>query len=504
MKIFPVGIVREADAYTIAHEPVASIDLMERAASRCYDWILRKLSGRTPRFYIFCGPGNNGGDGLALARMLHDISFEVQVCIPSDKEKYSPDFSINLKKLKCLDLEPVFLQEGLHFAPEPGDIIIDALFGSGLSKSVEGIEREVINHINKLQAIVISIDIPSGLFADKAILPGASVVHADYTLSFQFPKLSFFLSENELFVGDWVVLPIGLHEEFIRNQACNHYFLTKQDIQEIIKPRKRFSHKGTYGHALMIAGSHGKIGAAILASKSCLRSGVGLLTSHVPVCGYEILQTTVPEAMISVDPGQNDCSGIPDLSPYSAIGAGPGLGRSREAHNTIRLLLQEAKVPLVLDADALNILAEQKTWQAFIPAGSILTPHPKEFERLAGKWNNGFELLDLLGDYALRQKVYIILKGAFTIICTPGGNYFFNPSGNPGMATGGSGDVLTGLLTGLLAQNYSPLDACLLGVYLHGHAGDLASLKTGQEALLAGDIIDHIGPAFQDTINDSE
>jgi NAD(P)H-hydrate epimerase len=497
IKIFAVDQIKEADAYTIANEPVASIDLMERAANACYQWLKTKIGDREPRFFIYCGPGNNGGDGLAIARMLRASQYQINICISSDQNLYSADSRENLNRLNKAGITVVDYVSALKWAPGPDDVIIDALFGSGLSRSLDGIFAEIINSINKSAAVVVAIDIPSGLFADKACSNHSLVVNADFTLSFQFPKLSFFLSENEIHTGEWIILPIGLHPQVIQEQHTNNYLVTKKDAQELRKPRSRFSHKGTFGHALLISGSHGKMGAAVLASQACLRSGVGLLTTHVPVCGYEIMQISVPEAMISVDPCQNDCSRIPDLSNYSAIGIGPGLGRSKEANNTLRLLLQETKVPLILDADALNILSEQKTWQAFIPAGSILTPHPKEFERLAGKWSDGFEMLELLREYALKHKVFIVLKGAYTITCTPGGNCFFNSSGNPGMATGGSGDVLTGILTGLLAQHYSPLDACILGVYLHGLAGDLAAAETGYEAMVAGDIAGYLGKAYK-------
>jgi NAD(P)H-hydrate epimerase len=288
-----------------------------------------------------------------------------------------------------------------------------------------------------------------------------------------------------------------LHAEINESEPCNHYFVTKNGIKRLIKLRRKFSHKGTFGHALLISGSLGKTGVTVLASRACLRSGTGLVTAHIPISGYQIMQSSVPEAMISLDTNENDISRFPDLMPYSAIGIGPGLGTSSSSRNLLRLLIQEVKVPLVLDADAINILAEEKTWQAFIPAGTILTPHPKEFERLAGKSNNGFETLELLKNYCIRRRVFIVLKGAYTVTCTPSGSCFFNSTGNPGMATGGSGDVLTGIITGLLAQHYSVLDACLLGVYLHGLSGDIAAHEIGMESMIAGDLITYLGLAFK-------
>jgi len=497
LKVFSVEQIRQADAYTIANEPVASIDLMERAASACYDWILSRLAGKNPEFFIYCGPGNNGGDGLAIARMLSRSQYKVNVAIPDDPSRFSPDFTINLERLKSTSAEVKTLMECLDWQPADDDVMIDALFGSGLTKAIAGLMQDVVNAMNRNKGIVVSVDIPSGLFADQPVKTGDPVVKADYTLSFEFPKTAFFFPENDVYTGEWIVLPIGIHPGFTEQEHCNTYYVTHQGIKSFLKPRSKFSHKGTYGHSLLISGSLGKMGAAVLAARACLRSGTGLLTVHIPECGNNILQTAVPEAMVDLDNGQNECSVIPDLTPYSAVAIGPGIGMSREATNAVRLILQEAKVPLVIDADALNILAEQKTWQAFIPAGSILTPHPREFERLAGKAANGFEKLQLLRDFCLRHRVYVVLKGAHTITCSPGGNCFFNSTGNPGMATGGSGDVLTGIILGLLAQHYAPVEACLLGVYLHGLSGDMIAAVSAQESMVAGDLVEGLGQAFR-------
>ncbi len=384
--------------------------------------------------------------------------------------------------------------------PEIGedDIIIDAIFGSGLTRPVSGFIGEVIEHINAADAVTISIDIPSGLFADRHADPKeGKIIHADYTLSFQLPKLAFLLPENDSFVGEWHILDIGLHHDYINNAEVKNFLLTKRDVQTTLRPRNKFAHKGTFGHALLIAGSYGKTGAAILASRACLRSGVGLLHTHIPKAGYEIMQTAVPECMLSIDRYDNYFSEVPDLGMYNAVGIGPGLGMEKQSQMALKLLIQNFSNPIVFDADALNILAENKTWLAFLPKGSILTPHPKEFERLAGKWADDYEKLQKLRDLCFKYNIYIVLKGAYTCTGTPDGMCYFNSTGNPGMATAGSGDVLTGLITGLLAQGYSPAQAATLGVYLHGLAGDLAAKKKGQEAMLAGDIIENLGKAFK-------
>ncbi len=499
LKIFTSEQVRKADAYTIQNEPVSSIDLMERAAAACVDWMNTFQDLSNKQVVIFCGPGNNGGDGLAIPRMLHEKQVQVIVFVPDESTRKSEDFSVNLIRAKECGVGIQMLDS---FNPNQlieNTIVIDALFGSGLSKPLEGIYKELVSQFNKSKCITISIDIPSGLFADKPVDPVKdSVVKADYTLSFQFPKLSFLFPENEYFAGNWQILPIGLHPDFINSEPCHNYLVEFADLKGILKPRSRFSHKGTFGHALLIGGSKGKIGAAVLMGKACLRSGAGLVTVHLPACGYTIIQTAAPEVMVSVDEDQNECTQFPRLDSFSAIAAGPGLGTSKNTANILKHLIQNATVPLLLDADALNILSENPTWLAFLPKGTVLTPHPGEFARLAGKTSNSFDRLDILRSFCIKYSLNIVLKGAYTVVCSPLGNCYFNPTGNPGMATGGSGDVLTGIITGLLAQGYNPTEACILGVYLHGMAGDLAAESTGYEALVAGDIIDNLGKGFNE------
>ena len=499
MKILPVEKIREADAYTIANEPIADIDLMERAAGQLFRWITKRVDS-SHRFFVFAGLGNNGGDGLALSRMLLESGYDVNVHVVRYSEKSSESFQKNYERFEVIGKNRLHnLKAGDPF-PEIGeeDIVVDALFGSGLTRPVKGFPGEVIRQINTSPALKIAIDIPSGLFADASSkVSDGEIVRADYTLSFQFPKLAFLLPENDAFAGSWHVLDIGLHPEFIKNVQVRNFYSVHQDVAPVLKPRKKFSHKGTYGHALLIAGSYGKMGAAVLAAHAALRSGVGLLHVHIPQVGYSIMQTALPEAMLSIDRYDNYFSDIPELAMFDAIGVGPGLGKQHQSQMAMKLLIQQFKLPMVFDADALNILAENKTWLAFLPYNSILTPHPKEFERLAGKWKDDFERLEKQREFAEKYKVIVVLKGANTSICTPRGDCYFNSTGNPGMATAGSGDVLTGILTSLLAQGYGSVDAAILGVYLHGLAGDMAAKKLGEEAVIAGDIIKNIGKAFR-------
>ncbi len=492
MKILPVEKIREADAYTIANEPIADIELMERASGQLFRWLTKKVDS-SHRFFVFAGPGNNGGDGLALSRLLTVAGYETDAYVVRFSDKTSDSFQKNYDRFEAMGKKMLHnLKEGDPF-PEilEEDVVVDALFGSGLTRPVKGFPGKIIKQINTCPAMKIAIDIPSGLFADTSSKEADSeIVRADYTLSFQFPKLAFLLPENDAFAGSWHLLDIGLHPDFIKNVPVKNFYSTRQDVATLLKPRKKFSHKGTYGHALLIAGSYGKMGAAILAAHAALRSGVGLLHVHIPKVGYSIIQTALPEAMLSIDRYENYFSDIPELSMYNAIGIGPGLGTQHQSQMALKLLIQQ--YPRTMD-----ILAENKTWLAFLPAYSILTPHHREFERLAGKWKDDFERLKKQREFAEKFQLVVVLKGAYTSICTPRGDCYFNSTGNPGMATAGSGDVLTGILTSLLAQGYTSVEAAIFGVYLHGLAGDIAARKLSEEAMIAGDIIENLGKAFQ-------
>jgi NAD(P)H-hydrate epimerase len=499
MKLFTCKQISGIDQLTMQLEPISSIELMERASFRIADWVIQNVN-HDRQVYLFAGPGNNGGDALAVARMLAWSNFRCTVYLADFGRELKGDPAINWQRLEEQNkviLKKIDSEESIPEIPAE-TIIIDGLFGSGLNKPLEGLAKKIVQQINQSEAEVISIDIPSGLFGeDNSENDLSGIVKANHTLTFQFPKLSFLFPENEQFVGEWTVLPIGLHSEAIATTESNYHFLTKEFISEKIKKRGKFSHKGTYGHALLIAGSYGKMGASILASRACLRSGVGLLTSHIPQLGYEIIQNSVPEAMISIDSSETVFSEVPDLSPYSAIGIGPGLDKKQETQHSLKVLLQAKPDKLILDADALNILSENQDWYAILPENTILTPHPKEFERLVGPSANSFERLQKQLRFSAKHKVIVVCKGAYTCITFPDGRVFFNSTGNPGMATAGSGDVLTGISLGLLAQKYSAEDATLIGVYLHGLAGDIAALEFGEYSLIAGDIITHLGKAFR-------
>ncbi|MCC7467125.1 MAG: NAD(P)H-hydrate dehydratase [Saprospiraceae bacterium] len=503
MKIYTTTQTREWDAYTIAHEPISSFELMNRAVQVLLDWFLQIYPLRTRTVWILCGTGNNGGDGLALARHLNWEDYDAKVLVCDFSGKHSEDFD------RQMALLPANGQVETIFRSRPGDLdfvapdalIVDALFGSGLNRALEGDWAEMVQLINALPNEVLSIDLPSGLLADQHTAPDSAVIHAERTFSFERPKRAFFFPENAERVGEWSFRSIGLLPNFEQVAKSRDVFLTLEEAGKMIKSRPKFAHKGTFGHALLIAGSYGKMGAAVLSARACLRSGVGLLSVHSPRCGNLVLQTAVPEAMFSPDKRAKFWSEAPDLLQYAALGIGPGIGCQPESALALLGVLQACQIPLVLDADALNLLSENPEWWAFVPENTILTPHPKEFQRLFGQTSDDFQRLELLRQKAMEHRVIIVLKGAHSITALPGGDCWFNSTGNPGMATGGSGDVLTGILTGLLAQGYTPANASVLGVFLHGLAGDLAAAEKGAAGMIAGDITEYLPQAWKRLTN---
>jgi len=497
MKIFNAQQIREWDQYTIQYEPVSSVELMERAAWQCVQW-LAEQDLLDHSFKIFCGKGNNGGDGLAMARMLSQKACRVAVFILEFGHLGTDDFQANLERLhQQAAVEIKFIQTGQQFPSlENTDIIIDALFGSGLNRPLEGVTASLVAHMNDSGCEIIAIDTPSGLPIDHSA-EGKMIIRANHTLSFQVFKLSFLLPENADFIGEVHVLDIGLLAEFYDSTETNYELIDKKIISAIYEPRHKFAHKGKFGHALLITGSYGKMGAGVLCARACLRSGAGLTSSHVPKCGYEIMQAAVPEAMLLSDFNSSIITKIEeDLSKFSCIGIGPGIGTATETRIVLQELFETHTKPVVLDADALNLIASDKRLLQKIPKNSILTPHPKEFERLFGESKNDFERLKLAGQKAKELDVIIVLKGHHTCIATPGGKLYFNNTGNAGMAKGGSGDVLTGIITALVGQYKESIKSAILGVHLHGLAGDIAARKYSMEAMIAGDIVESLGEAF--------
>jgi ADP-dependent NAD(P)H-hydrate dehydratase / NAD(P)H-hydrate epimerase len=497
MKILLSPQIKEADAYTIKNEPIPSIDLMERASKEFFNWLVQRFDYGN-RFVVFSGPGNNGGDGLAIARLLAGKGYHVSVNIVRSSQKGSPDFLANLEQIKNIlpVINEITASEQIPVINKT-DIVIDAMFGSGLDRPVEGIFAEVIGRVNQVKPTVVAVDIASGLFSDKKT-EGDTIMKVDYTISFQVPKLAFFMRQNYPYVGEWIVVDIGLDLNFIDSLDSPYFTIDKSLAAQALPRRDKFSHKGNFGRTIIFSGSRGKMGAAILSARACLRTGVGLLTVHVPEYGSKVMQMSVPEAMVTIDPSVECFSEPPDLDLFDSMGIGPGLGTNKKTIQAFKELLKKADYPVVIDADGINMLGIDKDLLRLLPENTILTPHPKEFERIAGETADDFETIERQRQMAMRHKLYIILKGAHSSVATPEGKVFFNTTGNPGIATAGSGDVLTGMTTSLLAQSKNPFLAAVSSVYLHGLAGNLAALKTGEESLIASDIIDHIPAAIRE------
>lgn len=496
MQIFDTAKIKAWDEYTITKEPVTSIELMERAAKACFEWLIQH-NYKSRSFSIFCSKGNNGGDGLALARMLSNTGHAVIVYILEFGYMGTNDFQANLARLHDTQANINYIsgEENIKEINEY-DIVIDAILGSGLNRGLDGLTASVVQHLNASGNEIISIDIPTGLFADKSA-EGNTVIRASHTLSFQCYKLAFLVQENQKYTGQLHILNIGLHEDFLKTAVSNFILVDGSLAHDLLRPRKKFSHKGDYGHGALITGSLGMMGASALCAKAFMRSGAGKLTCHIPSSGNIILQIVVPEAMCKIEKGDDYIKSLSPLEKYDAVGIGPGLGLHDSHTSLLASLFKEYKKPVVVDADALNALSKSIALLSEIPPLSILTPHAREFERLFGTLNTDFSRIEMALSKAKEFNIIIVLKGSHTFVATPGGMGYFNHSGNPGMATGGTGDVLTGIITGLLCQGYPPEHAAILGVYVHGLAGDLVAAELSQQSLIAGDVTEHLGKAFK-------
>ncbi|MCW5911500.1 MAG: NAD(P)H-hydrate dehydratase [Cyclobacteriaceae bacterium] len=491
MKLFTSEQVKTWDAYTIRESGITSFDLMQRACRAFVSWFTERYNA-SHKVCIVCGSGNNGGDGLGIALLLHEWNYPVDVLIVRGSNA-TPDFNASLKLLEGRIKAKEITSPAMEI--NRGSVVIDALLGTGLSRELSGLYADVIRKLNALDVVRIAVDVPSGLRVDAP--SSGEIFKADHTVTFQAPKLGFLLPQNRVFVGHWHVVDIGLSKAFAKETPAKHFLVNLKSVKRLIKPRNQFSHKGNFGHALLIAGSKGKMGAAVLAARAALRSGVGLLTAHVPAEGNVIMQSAVPEGMTTQDVSPDYFSGREVESFYSTVGIGPGLGQAPETLNGFKHLLSQCTQPMVLDADALNLLAANPDLRTKISEGSLLTPHPGEFKRLTGEWLDDFDKLKKQNALAEQLKSVILLKGAYSSIALPDGSVYFNTTGNPGMATGGSGDVLTGVLTSLLAQGYPAAEAAVIGAYVHGMAGDLAARAIGETGLIAGDLVNYLPAAFK-------
>ena len=498
MKILSKEQVYEADKLTTKNQNISSTELMERAGTGIFDWLHTRLKGEQVKIHIFCGIGNNGGDGMVVGRHLKTHGYNVEVYIVNFSDKRSEDFLINLGRIKELKYWPKLIANKDDF-PEISkeDIVIDAIFGIGLNRKPLAWVNNLIKVINTSNAFVLAIDIPSGLYMSSLPSNTDHIIKANFTLTFQSPKLVFLLPQTAIYVNDWDIIDIGLDSNYLKNVNTEANFILKEDILPFYKPREKFSHKGTYGHSLIIGGSYGKIGSVILSTKACLKTGAGLVTAYIPKCGCNIVQTAFPECMVITDQNEDFISKIEYEFQPTVIGFGIGIGQDKKTENAFKILLSSIKTPMVIDADGINILSNNPDLISKLPPQSVLTPHPKELERLIGKWEDDFDKLKKAKDFSELHQCILVIKGANTITIYKN-KLYVNSTGNSGMATAGSGDVLTGIITGLISQGYSTLEATLLGVYLHGKAGDLSTSTNSYESIIATDIINYIGNAFID------
>ncbi len=500
MKILNPEELKAADQATIQFHDATYLDLMEHAGKRCFNWLNTLLKGNPIKIHVFCGVGNNGGDGLVIARLLLQNGYNVNCYIVNFSEKRTAEFLENYNKIKEEGIWPTVIKR-VQDLPKlnDGEIIIDAIFGIGLNKSPEGFTKKLIQHINNTDTFIFSVDIPSGLFAEKSVSDPDAVIKASYVITFESPKLAFLLPENEQYVMDFEIIGIGLDDVFIDELPSKHFFILKDDIVPLYKPRQRFSHKGTFGHALIIGGSLGKMGAVSFAVNGALKVGSGVVTAYIPKCGCSILQTAIPEAMVELDAPEI----LESFSPKTeatVIGIGIGMGTDKKTVEGFGKFLKRTKTPMVIDADAINCLSLNKKIIKDIPSLSVLTPHPKELERLLGASVSNYDQLEKAKKFSKKYNVVLVIKGAYSKIIYQDQMYV-NSSGNPALATAGSGDVLTGIITGLMAQGYSSLNAAIFGVFLHGTTADLAIANMVMESFTATTIVDFIGEAMKDILS---
>lgn len=506
-EILDVQSIRLSESLTMAEEPISSIDLMERAGTCFAEHLMRHLPlDRFEEIIVCCGPGNNGGDGLVIARLLQQQRWNVCVILAAGPEsKTTPEFDTNLQRwyeLNATNREQftIHCSNAKDLKISPRALVIDAIFGIGISKPLQGHYAEIVQAINTSGAYIVAVDAPSGMRIDCHTEAKDLSILAEETYTFQFPKIGFLLPENHRRCGEVSILDIGLR---LPDTAVSMQLLEAKTIRHLLHAPQKFAHKGQMGHGLLIAGSADMPGAAILAATAALRGGIGKVTVHSVSKVCDLLPASIPEAILSRDRNEQCFSRI-DLEKHPSINViaiGCGLGTSHTAAQGLKMILDEVQSPLILDADALNILGTQRTWLGFLPAQSILTPHFKEFERLVGPCANDFDRIEKLRKFAQKQGVIVILKGAHTAVALPDGKIFFNTTGNPGMATAGSGDTLTGLLLALMAQGYAPAAAALIGVYLHGAAGDAAVDQLGHPScLIASDIPRFFGKALENLI----
>lgn len=506
MEIFDARQVQQWELVTSDYRQFKSSELMEQAANTFLTWLHERVALKNRNILVLAGPGNNGGDALAVARLLHFRGLPCQtIRYAEDLSQCSLENELNYKRLashtstdSCVSIQ--FRDNPVLPTIPANSVIIDGLFGNGLNRRLEGFWAQLVAHVSLSSHSIYSIDLPSGL-GQNINSTSECCIRATETLSFEIPKLCFFMPEYEHLVGRWECRPIGLIPSSQLKIESDYHYQTIADAKRLLKNRNRFSHKGTCGHSLLICGSEGKIGAAVLAATAAIKSGSGLVSLCVPARAEVIVQSSLPEAMIIKDPHEYHWTTPLNTGTYDAIGIGCGTGTFALTSKALEMQLGLKNPPMVIDADALNLIARYGIRNCDLPQGTILTPHPGEFQRLFGNTKNSMERWSIMKNFSIERGVTIVLKGANTAISTPNGKIYFNSSGNQGMATAGSGDSLTGIITSLLSQGYLPEVAARLGVFWHGLAGDIAYKGLSYESITASDIINHLGIAMKQIVN---
>ncbi len=517
MKVASSAEMKTLDQRAIEEYGIPGVVLMENAAIQLVRVLLENYKQFTHgKFFIFCGKGNNGGDGFAIARHLANQGRQVNIILLAEPEKIGGDAAVNLRIAQKMGLpfQTITTSEkllSLRQAISGQDLVIDAIFGTGLSTAVRGFYKEAIDFINELPNQVVAVDIPSGLNADTGKVEG-SCIRADLTISFGLPKMAHLLTPASTHVGCLEVVGISIPPKLVEEAGIKVNWLEKKDVAGLLGSRPLDSHKGDYGHLLIMGGSEGKGGAPAMAALAGLRSGAGLVTLAVPEKVHQAIEMGLmevmseplnkPEKRILVESSYENLE--PLLAGKSALVIGPGIGAQPETGKFLQKVIASTAIPMIIDADGLNLLALDKKILERKNAPIILTPHPGEMGRLMNIPTKEVQSnrLEVAMDLAQSTGCFIVLKGAGTIVASPQGDAFINTTGNPGMATAGTGDVLAGMVGGFLAQGLGPEEATNVGVFLHGLAGDLAAKEFGERSLIAGDMIQVFPRALQTLLND--
>lgn len=506
MKIFTSEDIRTIIAKSLEADGSTVAELAEKVAEGVAADILARWRP-TKRTFVFAGPGLNGAYGLATARKLAEAGFSPEVFLFNIRGKMlSPDckrLRDEVEKVPGLTLTEVVNTFDPPQLPSSA-LVVDALFGVENHQPLAGGFVSLVRYINESRTTVVSIDLPSGLFSDwNPNGVNRDIIHANTTVAVGFPHLCFLMDENAELVGQWKVLDVGFDEGVVREMPTKFHLVERADIKRVLRPRSEFCNKNDLGHALLIAGSYGMVGAATLAARGALRSGAGKVSVYSASCAYSPLQTSVPEAMFIGDKGKFMVGAInPATFPQSAKGnlavaIGPGLGTNDATAAAVESFIKSWDKPMVVDADALNIIAMKRDLLNHLPLLSVLTPHDGEFDRLFdAQFNHERRILKAI-EMSAAYNILILLKGRYSALVRPDGKVFFNFSGNPGMATGGSGDVLTGVIAGFMAQGLKPEVASIVAAFVHGEAGDLAAEEQGEYGMTSGDIASKIGIAIK-------